>query len=138
MTQGQIIHNKARVTAPAAPETTAGTEAQTYAERIVEALEVIAASGTSDAREAQRHVERVRFAMDRARELQAMASAEHGVFAPARLDVGIAILEGCVGMSAGFVARAMAVKRPPRPVHDLGAAVDAAVAAVATREEMAA
>lgn len=138
MIEGQIIRNNKKVSAPATPFADAGAEAEAYATRIIEALEMIASSATVYAREAERHIERIRFSIDRARDLRAMAGAERGVFAPARLDVGIAILEGSVGMAAGFVTRAMAVKRPPRPVRDLAAAVNAACAAVTNAEDVAA
>lgn len=136
--EGQIIRNKKKVTAPAVPFADAGAEAEAYAGRILEALDLIASSSSVNAREAERHLDRICFSIERARDLRELAGAERGAFAPARLDVGIAILEGSVGMAAGFVARAMAVKRPPRPVRDLAAAVDTAVAAVTDAEEMAA
>ncbi len=120
------------------PQSTTGVEAEAQAARMIEALELVAASGTMDAREAQRHIYRVQFAVTLLQNLRTKVSSKNSVFASGRIEIGVSILESDIGMAAGFIARAMAVKRAPRPVRDLGAAVDAAVAAVATQEAKAA
>lgn len=100
------------------------------AERLLVALEAIAVSETPAAQDAEKYTMRLNFALGRVEEMRRQSQADGGVFAPARAEVSLSILEGHVAVAAGFINRTMrSVRRAPGR-RELHASVDEAVALV--------
>jgi hypothetical protein len=101
-TQGENIAH-----IPQASATDRGAQAALDAEHLALALTAVAATRPELTYDAVKHTERLRFAMDRLLELRTIASSEGGVFAPARAEVALSILEGQVALTAAFINRTM-------------------------------
>jgi hypothetical protein len=77
------------------------------AEYLELALEAVALNDPMLAFEARKQATRLRFASERLTELKRQAIDAGGVFAPARAEVALSILEGHMAVSAAFVNRNM-------------------------------
>jgi hypothetical protein len=108
------------------------------AQRLLLALEAIVVSEAPAAAAAEKYTARLNFALERVEELRMQAETLGGVFAPARAEVALSILEGHVAVAAGFINRTMrSVKRSPGR-RELHAAVDEAVTLVEEQQNKAA
>jgi hypothetical protein len=107
-----------------------GTQIEQDARTLLLALQAVAASRASAAREVEKHVIRLNFALERVTELRRQAEEVGGVFAPARAEVAVSILEGHVAVTAGFINRVMRHARRTAGRRDLRVTVDESVALV--------
>lgn len=107
-----------------------GAQVKLDAQQLLLALQAVAASKPAAAQDAEKYTIRLNFALGRVEEMRRQAALDAGVFAPARAEVALSILEGHVAVAAGFINRAMrSVRRAPgrREAH---AVVDEAVSLV--------
>ena len=105
------------------------------AQLLLLALTAVAASKPDAALDAEKYTTRLNFALGRVEEMRRQSEALGGVFAPARAEVALSILEGHVAMAAGFINRTMrTVKRSPGR-RELHAAVDEAVTLVEDQQD---
>ena len=104
-----------------------GAQIESDGQRLLEALEAITASRLPQSQEAEKYVLRLRFALGRVEETKRQAEQHGGVFAPARAEVALSILEGHVAIGAGFVSRTMRHARRAAGRRELHASVDEAV-----------
>ena len=72
---------------------------------LVAALDAAATVGGADARDAGRHLLRLRFSLARVDELKQRVARTGGVFEPARLEVAVSILDAHVMRAEGFCAQ---------------------------------
>jgi hypothetical protein len=100
------------------------------AERLLVALEAIVVSEVPATQDAEKYIARLNFAMGRVSEMRRQSQDEGGVFAPARAEVALSILEGHVAVAAGFINRTMRKARRAPGRRELHASVDEAVALV--------
>jgi hypothetical protein len=91
------------------------TPIEATAEHLLRALDAISASDRPVAQDGERIATRVRFAMARVDDLRRSALVIGGVFAPARLEVALSILETQVDRGTSFVVR---VADRPTPRRD--------------------
>lgn len=104
-----------------------GTQVELDAQQLLLALTAVAASKPDAAADVEKYAMRLNFALGRVEEMRRQAETLGGVFAPARAEVALSILEGNVAVAAGFINRTMrTVKRSPGR-RELHAAVDEAV-----------
>ena len=100
------------------------------AQQLLLALQAVAASKPAAAQDAEKYTTRLNFALGRVDEMRRQAQIDGGVFAPARAEVALSILEGHVAVVAGFINRTMrGVRRAPGR-RELYASVDEAIAFV--------
>jgi hypothetical protein len=104
-----------------------GTQAALDAEHLALALTAVAATRPELTYDAVKHTERLRFATDRLRDLRTIANDEGGVFAPARAEVALSILEGQVALTAAFINRTMKDLRRKPGRREAHAAADEAM-----------
>ena len=105
------------------------TELEWIAREVASALEAAASKGGEHARDAERHLVRLRFSLARVDELKQRVARTGGVFEPARLEVAVSILDLHVMRAEGFCER-IAVRAPKatrRVMADAAVASDAAV-----------
>jgi hypothetical protein len=105
------------------------TELEWIAREVASSLEAAAATGGEHARDAERHLVRLRFSLARVDELKQRVARTGGVFEPARLEVAVSILDLHVMRAEGFCER-IAVRAPKaarRVMADAAGARDAAV-----------
>jgi hypothetical protein len=90
------------------------------ADRLLIAMEALAATDAPESEYAEKYALRIRFALTRLAQLALDAERAGGVFAPARVEVATSILETHVASAAEYVNRALRrVRRTParRSVH---------------------
>jgi hypothetical protein len=104
-----------------------GAQVELDAQQLLLALQAVAASKPTAAQDAEKYTIRLNFALGRVEETRRQAQADGGVFAPARAEVALSILEGHVAVAAGFINRAMRNVRRASGRRELHAAVDEAV-----------
>jgi hypothetical protein len=102
------------------------------ADRLLIAVEALAESGASDAGDAARYAERIRFALTRLAQLREDARREGGAFAPARVEVATSILETHVHTTAEYVNRTQQRVRRTAARRSVHVAVAEACASVET------
>jgi len=107
-----------------------GAQAALDAEQLILALTAVAATRPELQHEATKHEERLRFALDRLRDLRAVAAATPDVGTRARAEVALSILEGQVALTAGFINRTMSHLRRRPGRRETQAAADEAMTAV--------
>jgi hypothetical protein len=107
-----------------------GAQIELDGQRLLGALEAIAASKLPQAREAEKYVLRLQFALGRVADTRLDAERDGGVFAPARAEVALSILEGHVAVAAGFINRTMRNVRRTAGRREVRASVDEAVTLV--------
>ena len=108
---------------PQLPARDRGERVKLDAEHLALALNAVAASRPQLTFDAEKHRERLKFALERLDELQTIASGEGGAFAPARAEVALSILEGQVALTAAFINRTMQhLRRKPGRREALAAA----------------
>jgi sulfite reductase beta subunit-like hemoprotein len=115
------------------------TELEWIAREVAEALDATVAAGGDHARNAERHLVRLRFSLARVDELKQRVARTGGVFEPARLEVAVSILDLHVMRAEGFCERIAA--RAPKARRGVTAsktgetrtAIDDAVEYVAER-----
>lgn len=78
-------------------------QSEILGERIVSALEQANLADQSEARDAARYAQRIRFAMSRVVDLRASCRQRASMFEAGRLDVALTILEGHVFRAADFI-----------------------------------
>lgn len=78
-------------------------QSEILGERIVSALEQATLADQSEARDAARYAQRIRFAMTRVEDLRASCRRQASLFEAGRLDVALTILEGHVFRAADFI-----------------------------------
>jgi hypothetical protein len=116
------------------------TDLEWIAREIAGVLEGVVAADGARARNAERHLLRLRFSLARVKELQERVARSGGVFEPARLEVAVSILDTHV-MRAEFFCDQIAGRRPKparRTVSGVGARVDVADEAKVAAERRAA
>ncbi len=79
--------------------------AEDRANALLHALDKLCADSAPSA-PAARHAARLRFALDRLKELRLAADRDRGAFAPGRADVALSILKANIVVAAQFVAKA--------------------------------
>jgi hypothetical protein len=87
------------------------TELEWIAREIASSLEGAAAADGEHARDAERHLVRLRFSLARVDELRQRVARTGGVFEAARLEVAVSILDLHVMRAEGFCER-IAVRAP--------------------------
>jgi hypothetical protein len=87
------------------------TDLEWIAREIAGVLEGVVTSNEVRARNAERHLLRLRFSLARVKELQERVARSGGVFEPARLEVAVSILDTHV-MRAEFFCDQLAGQRP--------------------------
>jgi hypothetical protein len=87
------------------------TDLEWISREIAGVLEGVVASNEARARNAERHLLRLRFSLARVKELQERVARSGGVFEPARLEVAVSILDTHV-MRAEFFCDQIAGQRP--------------------------
>jgi hypothetical protein len=107
-----------------------GAQIEFDGQRLLTALEAIAASKLPAAPDTEKYILRLEFALDRVAETRRDAERDRGVFAPARAEVALSILEGHVAVAAGFINRTMREVRRTAGRRELRASVDEAVTLV--------
>jgi hypothetical protein len=107
-----------------------GMQIEADAVRLLDVLNAVAGSKLPQARQAQKHADRLTFGVQRLGELRSAATRTGGVFAPARAEVAASILEGYVAGAAGFINRTMRQVRRAPGRRELRAEVDEAAAAL--------
>lgn len=114
------------------------TDLEWIARELAGALEAVIASGGAQARNAERHLMRLRFSLARVDELKQRVARTGGVFEPARLGVAVSILDAHVVRAEGFCEQfaARLPKAARRAAQDL--TDDVPAAAVHTAHERAA
>ena len=105
------------------------TELEWIAREIASALEASAVAGGENARDAERHLLRLRFSLARVQELKERVARTGGVFEPARLEVAVSILDLHVMRAEGFCER-IAVRAPKKVRHTAAAEVATSDAAL--------
>lgn len=103
------------------------TEMEADAERMLAALAALTAAGRGDALDAERYALRLRFALDRLDDLKKDARRNGGVFAPARVEVALSILETHVRTAAVYVSQAVRRARRAPGRREAHVSVDTAV-----------
>jgi hypothetical protein len=107
---------------------------------LVAALDVVATAGGAEARDAGRHLLRLRFSLARVDELKQRVARTGGVFEPARLEVAVSILDTHVMRAEGFCER-IAARLPKaarrRATGDAAASADEAPAAIRSQRRAA-
>ncbi len=78
------------------------TELEWIAREIASALKTVMASDGAHARNAERHLMRLRFSLARVDELKQRVARTGGVFEPARLEVAVSVLDTHVMRAEGF------------------------------------
>ena len=78
------------------------TDLEWLARELASALEAVIASDGAQARNAERHLMRLRFSLARVDELKQRVARMGGVFEPARLHVAVSILDAHVVRAEGF------------------------------------
>jgi hypothetical protein len=104
-----------------------GSQIELDGQRLLAALEAIAASKLPMAAESEKYVARLNFALDRVAETRRDAERDGGAFAPARAEVALSILEGHVAFAAGFINRTMQTVRRTAGRRERRVSVDEAV-----------
>jgi hypothetical protein len=107
-----------------------GAQVELDAQRLLIALQAIVVSELPAAAEAEKYCARLNFALGRLDEMKRAAEIVGGVFAPARAEVAVSILEGHAALAAGFISRTMRRQRRSPGRRELRAAVDEAVSLV--------
>lgn len=102
------------------------TDLEWIAREIASALEGVAASDDARARNAERHLLRLRFSLARVKELQERVVRSTGVFEAARLEVAVSILDTHV-MRAEFFCGQIAGQRPKSARQTIARAAEAQV-----------
>ena len=102
-------------------------QAEIDAERLIAALDALASRAQSYAVDAAKHRARVAFAAERLRDLRRAAREDGGVYAAARAEVALSILEGNLALAAGFVHRTVRGLRRAPGRREAHAAADEAV-----------
>ena len=87
------------------------TDLEWISREIAGVLEGVVASNAERARNAERHLLRLRFSLARVKELQERVARSGGVFEPARLEVAVSILDTHV-MRAEYFCDQIAGQRP--------------------------
>jgi hypothetical protein len=87
------------------------TDLEWISREIAGVLEGVVASNEERARNAERHLLRLRFSLARVKELQERVARSGGVFEPARLEVAVSILDTHV-MRAEYFCDQVAGQRP--------------------------
>ena len=87
------------------------TDLEWISREIAGVLEGVVASNAERARNAERHLLRLRFSLARVKELQERVARSGGVFEPARLEVAVSILDTHV-MRAEYFCDQIAGRRP--------------------------
>ncbi len=116
------------------------TDLEWIAREIAGVLEGVVTSDEERARNAERHLLRLRFSLARVKELQERVARSGGVFEPARLEVAVSILDTHV-MRAEFFCDQIAGQRPKsarRTVAGVTAPADAVEDAKNVAEQRAA
>jgi hypothetical protein len=94
------------------------TETEAIAERLLLVAETIALDGGSQARAAMRYANRLAFSLGHVDDLRHAAMRDGGVFAPARLQVALSILEVHARSTAQFIDPIVAPARQSRTRRD--------------------
>jgi hypothetical protein len=81
------------------------TKLAAMAADLADALDAVATAGGAEARDAGRHLLRLRFSLARVDELKQRVARTGGVFEPARLEVAVSILDAHVMRAEGFCAQ---------------------------------
>ena len=92
------------------------TDLEWISREIAGVLEGVVASNAERARNAERHLLRLRFSLARVKELQERVARSGGVFEPARLEVAVSILDTHV-MRAEYFCDQIAGQRPKSARH---------------------
>lgn len=100
----------------------AATEREAIARRLMSALGAAVETDVLRARDAERHVLRLRFALARVEELTQRVSVKESVFESARLDVALSILDAHVARAEAFCAP-IAVRVPTRSARQAATSV---------------
>jgi hypothetical protein len=79
------------------------TETERVAAQLLLRLDALSIDAPARARDAERYATRLRFALDHVADLRRSAAVARGVFAPARVEVAISILESHAITAARFL-----------------------------------
>jgi hypothetical protein len=103
------------------------------ADRLLIAMEALAATDAPEAEYAEKYALRIRFALTRLAQLERDVERAGGVFAPARVEVATSILETHTATAAEYVNRALRRVRRTAKRRSVHVAVAEACALAETR-----